>query len=146
MQLRIMVFFIAAVAALFLSISSPAVFAQDASYKSIPITTTSPTSGKEMFETYCAVCHGKDGRGTGPAAAALKKAPADLTQLSIRHKGTFPELDVRQAISGQFSIDAHGSREMPVWGDLFKSLGGGSSAVVQLRIDNLTAYLKSLQK
>src|SRR4029077_8719707 len=43
---------------------------------------TSPASGKEMFNAYCAVCHGKDGKARAPAASALKKAPADLTRLS----------------------------------------------------------------
>jgi mono/diheme cytochrome c family protein len=38
--------------------------------------TTSPSSGKEMFTSYCAPCHGKSGKGDGPAAAALKQPPA----------------------------------------------------------------------
>lgn len=38
-------------------------------------------SGKEMFKTYCATCHGEDARGHGPATAALKVAPPDLTLL-----------------------------------------------------------------
>jgi mono/diheme cytochrome c family protein len=43
---------------------------------------TSPASGQEMFVNYCAACHGKDGKGDGPAAPALKVAPADLTALA----------------------------------------------------------------
>lgn len=36
-------------------------------------------AGKTLFEQYCATCHGKSGHGDGPAAAALKPAPADLS-------------------------------------------------------------------
>jgi len=50
--------------------------------KHVPIAKTSATSGKEMFISYCAVCHGKDGKGAGPAVAALKATPADLTALA----------------------------------------------------------------
>lgn len=36
------------------------------------------TSGKTIFETQCAACHGAQGRGDGPAAAALNPQPANL--------------------------------------------------------------------
>ena len=35
--------------------------------------------GKDSFMAYCAVCHGADGRGNGPAAPALKTPVPDLT-------------------------------------------------------------------
>ena len=114
--------------------------------KPVPVVQTSAVSGQQMFDTYCAVCHGKDGQGNGPAAAALKKAPADLTQIAIRHGGKFPEIDVQQTISGQFWVAAHGSREMPIWGDLFRSLNSGAASIVQVRVDNLTSYIKTLQR
>src|SRR5579863_7414040 len=60
--------------------------------KRIPVSPTSAASGREMFNTYCAACHGKEGRGDGPAAPALKKAPADLTTIAARNNGKFPEL------------------------------------------------------
>lgn len=114
--------------------------------KVVPVTPTSAASGQQMFETYCATCHGRDGRGNGPAAPALKKTPADLTMITVRHNGKFPEIDIQQAISGSLAVEAHGSREMPIWGDLFKSMDAGSGGVVQLRVDNLTSYIKSLQR
>ena len=43
---------------------------------------TSPASGQEMFMSYCAPCHGKEGKGNGPAAGALKISPIDLTALA----------------------------------------------------------------
>jgi mono/diheme cytochrome c family protein len=97
-----------------------------------------------MFKTYCAACHGQDGRGDGPAAPALKKQPANLTELSARNGGKFPELKVFNTIKGDSDVTAHGSRDMPIWGSLFPSISSGQ-AEVQLRISNLTDYVKSIQ-
>lgn len=112
--------------------------------KRVPVSPTSAASGEQMFKTYCATCHGLDGRGTGPAAAALKKAPANLTELTERNSGKFPEMKVFNTIKGDSEVSAHGSKDMPVWGDLFPSVSS-SQGEVQLRISNLTAYLKSIQ-
>ena len=48
----------------------------------VPVKATSPASGPEMYTSYCAVCHGLDGKGNGPAAEALKVPPPDLTALA----------------------------------------------------------------
>jgi len=109
--------------------------------KNVPLVPTSPVSGKEMFATYCAVCHGADAKGGGPAAAALKNRPTDLTQLAARNRGKYPELLVVSTLSGR-EVDAHGSQDMPIWGDLFRSLG---SDMVHMRIGNLTSYIGSIQ-
>ena len=115
--------------------------------KKAPVTATSPVNGSEMFQEYCAVCHGKDGKGDGPAAAALKKTPANLTQLSSKNGGKFPELKVANVIHGDpETTSAHGSRDMPIWGTLFSSLDTNSPGTVQLRISNLTTYIKSIQQ
>jgi len=114
--------------------------------KKVPVTSTSPASGKEMFTTYCAVCHGQDGKGAGPAAEALKKSPADLTQLTRKNNGKFPEQRVSLVITtGPSEILAHGSKEMPVWGDLFRHMGSNDPSVARLRVVNLTDYVKSIQ-
>jgi mono/diheme cytochrome c family protein len=110
----------------------------------VPIRPSSPTSGKEMFLQYCAPCHGKDAKGTGPAAPALKKAPADLTTLAARNNGKFPEARVAQYIQGDAEISAHGSRDMPIWGDLFRHLDR-EPGVAQMRLSNLQDYLKTIQ-
>lgn len=114
--------------------------------KKSPVQATSPASGEEMFSEYCAVCHGKDAKGDGPAASALKKAPANLTTLSARNGGKFPELKVANVIHGDPDSPSHGSRDMPIWGTLFSSLNASSPGTVQLRISNLTTYIKSLQQ
>jgi mono/diheme cytochrome c family protein len=112
--------------------------------KHVPLNRTSVTSGAEMFSQYCAVCHGVDGKGAGPAAVALKKQPTDLTQLAARNRGVYPELSVLETLSAK-SLPAHGSQEMPMWGDLLKSLGGTERDLVHLRLVNLIAHVKSLQ-
>jgi mono/diheme cytochrome c family protein len=112
--------------------------------RTVQPTPTSPASGKEMFNQYCAVCHGQDAKGAGPAATALKKKPTDLTQLSAHNNGKFPDSRVARYIEGDDQVDSHGSRAMPMWGDVFKSMNG-SDEVARMRVSNLTAYFKSLQ-
>lgn len=108
-----------------------------------PIKVVPASDAKLMFETYCAVCHGKDAKGGGPAAASLTKVPADLTRISARNKGTYPETKVRRYIEGVDEVPAHGTRDMPIWGGLFNSLNRDTT---QLRIAALSDYLKSLQQ
>jgi mono/diheme cytochrome c family protein len=107
---------------------------------------TSPASGKEMFMSYCASCHGKDAKGDGPAAGALKQAPADLTTLAKRHDGKYPSDEVTSVLRGQASLMAHGDQEMPVWGPVFWKMSQGHEEQVQMRIANLNKYIESLQE
>lgn len=104
---------------------------------------TSPASGKEMYLQYCASCHGKDGKGGGPATAALKAAPTNLTTLASRNNGTFPDVRVARVIEGSDELTAHGSRDMPTWGQVFHQMEGDTT--MKLRVANLTSYVKSLQ-
>ncbi len=112
--------------------------------KHTTIQSTSAASGKEMYKAYCAVCHGEDGKGNGPAASALKTAPADLTMLSMNNGGKYPSLKVSAAIRGDANISAHGTKDMPVWGSLFWGMSQGHEGEVQQRIANLTKYIESL--
>jgi mono/diheme cytochrome c family protein len=111
----------------------------------VPVKPTSAASGKEMFNTYCAVCHGTDGKGGGPAASALKAPPADLTTLAKNNGGKYPALKVTSAIRGESDHPAHGSKEMPVWGSLFLNMSHGHESEVQQRVSNLSQYIESLQ-
>lgn len=113
--------------------------------KKVPAPYTSPSSGKEMYTAYCASCHGADAKGNGPAAGALKVAPTDLTQLSAQNQGKFPELKVYAAIKGDTAIPAHGSKDMPVWGPVFRAVSQGRESEIHMRLTNLTKYLESLQ-
>jgi mono/diheme cytochrome c family protein len=125
-----------------LAVSAGSAFAQ-AKIEQAPIKNVSAADAKGMFDSYCAVCHGKEGIGNGPAAKSLAKAPADLTKISARNKGTYPEVKVRRYIEGLDEVAAHGSRDMPMWGTLFNSL---SRDTAQLRVAALSDYIKGMQK
>ncbi len=129
--------------------TSVAVAAQDqpdVKIKKVPVRPTNPASGKEMFNENCAVCHGIDGKGNGPAVAALKVAPPDLTVLTKNNAGKFPMLVVTTTIRGDANIAAaHGSKDMPIWGELFRSIHS-DDAVIQLRIHNLAKYIEAMQE
>jgi len=114
-----------------------------AQVKRVPITPIEGVSGSATFKAYCAQCHGLSGRGDGPAAKALKTPPADLTTLAKRNSGQFPTGGVKQVINGDTMNPAHGSREMPMWGPVFRSVE--SPSVVELRIANLVKYIEDFQ-
>ena len=113
--------------------------------KHVPIKSTSPVSGKDMYATYCAVCHGTDGKGGGPAASALKIPPNNLTLLSKNNGGKYPSLKVSSSIRNESELPAHGSKDMPVWGTLFWSMSSGHQSEVQQRVVNLTRYIETMQ-
>jgi len=105
---------------------------------------TSAASGELNFNTYCAVCHGKGGKGDGPAASEFKIPPANLTLLAANNNGKFPADHVAETIrTGPRDAKAHGSKDMPVWGPVFVSMGGSGAA--DQRIYNLTKYIETLQ-
>jgi hypothetical protein len=106
---------------------------------------TGPLGGVELFRDYCAACHGTDARGNGPVAPALKKPVPDLTQISQRNGGRFPREQVRNYISGESDILAHGTRAMPIWGPIFRQMDRDSE-LGEIRLHNVTVYLESLQK
>jgi mono/diheme cytochrome c family protein len=106
---------------------------------------TSPASGKGMFVSYCAACHGKDAKGNGPAASGLKAVPADLTVLAKLNGGKYPADKVTSILRGQTKLVPHGDQEMPVWGPVFFNMSQGDEGIVTERIANLNRYIQSLQ-
>lgn len=112
----------------------------------IPVNKTSPTSGKQMFTSYCAPCHGVDGRGRGPAATALKAAPSDLTILTKNHHGNFPDTHIVAVLQFGSEVTAHGSSAMPVWGPILSRMDRINPQERQLRISNLSRYIETMQE
>ena len=119
--------------------------AQQAELKKVPAPRTPADSPQDMFKSYCASCHGVDAKGKGPAVQALKVPPGDLTILSRNNGSKFPEMRVLNAIAGDSNVAAHGSKDMPVWGTVFRDMASGSPGEAQLRLRNLTKYIETLQ-
>jgi mono/diheme cytochrome c family protein len=101
--------------------------------------------GPDLFRAHCAACHGSDGKGGGPVAPALKANVPDLTVLAKNNGGKFPSAHVRKLIDGEEVSISHGSREMPVWGPIFHQIEADQD-FGNVRLDNLTKYLESIQQ
>ena len=111
----------------------------------IAVNKTNPTDGKQMFTSYCAPCHGADGRGNGPAAGALKTPPTDLTGLAKAHHGKYPDNHIVSVLRFGTDVRAHGSAEMPVWGQIFTRMSKLNAQEKDLRTSNLSRYMETLQ-
>lgn len=102
-------------------------------------------SGREIFKYYCASCHGRDGRGKGPVAAALKVRPTDLTKLAANNAGVFPADRMKTVLAmGPSNASSHGSLEMPIWGPIFQALDP-SDLAAEARVHQLSSFVRSLQ-
>jgi mono/diheme cytochrome c family protein len=119
--------------------------------------------GKSEFQSSCASCHGTDAKGKGPVSDQLRIPPSDLTMLARNNNGVFPTNAVYETISGSKAVPAHGTREMPIWGERFnpivnlphnvdsyywKMAGPEQSpeAVVRARILAVIDYLNRIQQ
>jgi len=110
---------------------------------------------EQDFQFHCAACHGADGKGDGPVARALKIEPPDLTRIAERNGGVFPEAVIFGTISGLDMPVSHGTREMPIWGDLFigetipglPSIADAQEATAEVtdRIRRLVKYIEAIQ-
>ena len=103
-------------------------------------------NGRDVYMNRCSACHGEDGKGNGPAVGALKVAPADLTLLAKRNAGVFPAERVKNIVGQWVEISAHGSREMPIWGDLFLPKTPAAEQAANERFKLLVTYLESIQQ
>jgi mono/diheme cytochrome c family protein len=107
--------------------------------------------GRVTYRTYCASCHGEKGDGRGNLASYLNVDPADLRQLAIANGGEFPHLLVKESIDGRRFVAGHGTREMPVWGEVFQSPMAGDpddlegSERAECRICELVYFLETIQ-
>lgn len=100
--------------------------------------------GKQSFRDHCAVCHGNEGHGNGPAARALTSRPTDLS-LYTKRTGSFPAAKVEAAIRGTDPVVAHGIPGMMVWGAIFRSEANGNEARAGEQIADLVAFIQSIQ-
>ena len=117
---------------------------QEKTIKKVPAAPTTAVDGRTLFKQYCAACHGISGKGDGPAADALKRAPGDLTQFAKQNGGRFPEEKFMRILQGDEAVTAHGSQEMPVWGAVFQKSSSNPS-MTQMRLHSLLEFVESIQ-
>jgi mono/diheme cytochrome c family protein len=109
-------------------------------------------SGKQDYETYCAECHGSDGKGNGPSLQTIpmNPPPSDLTQLAKKNGGKFPFDEVVDTIDGRKNIPSHERLQMPFLGTTLQKPGEEftpeSDAEVKKRIESMARYVESLQR
>lgn len=136
-----------------LSAAVPQTHAQGPSERSeLPAPVEINPSARE-FVNSCASCHGEDGKGAGFLTRVFQGVePGDLTQLAAKNGGSFPVERVFEIIDGREEVDAHGPRDMPVWGERYMkaslSVFGPDEyyeLVVRNRIYGLVHYLQSIQ-
>ncbi|MDH5785121.1 MAG: c-type cytochrome [Chromatiales bacterium] len=87
---------------------------------------TNAFQGHELYDTYCFICHGEDGKGKGPLASKMPSKPANLTTSKRSSKELF------DIVKGTDKHNINGV--MPEWGRLLSDP----------QIDSLVAYLRFL--
>lgn len=102
--------------------------------------------GQTVFMRYCAACHGRQGDGKGPLAGELRSPVTDLTELAAKNDGKFPYEKVTRMVDGRERVGAHGTSDMPAWGDAFSKTEGRDAPTVEEAIDNLANFVWSLQR
>jgi mono/diheme cytochrome c family protein len=104
--------------------------------------------GYAIYQQYCAVCHGVFADGKGLVVPVLKVAPTDLRTLGVRHGTPLPKQKLVRFIDGSEPILAHGSREMPIWGQrLYEELPNPMPDSRQRgAILTILDYLESIQQ
>jgi mono/diheme cytochrome c family protein len=111
--------------------------------------------GKWEYDAHCAVCHGLSGKGDGIYVSQLKIGTVmpNLTELSKKNNGAFPFARVYEIIDGRQQVQAHGTREMPIWSRHYSAMNSALSpypyfddeAFARERILALTEYIYRLQ-
>lgn len=106
-------------------------------------------TGEQLFQRFCAACHGKEARGDGPVASQLKVAVPNLRELSQRNRGKFPAERIERIVDGRIVVGAHGTRTMPIWGEEFLRTEIGNPAAEQYTanvIHKIVTYLSTIQE
>lgn len=100
--------------------------------------------GAEIFKIQCSPCHGMG--EIKPTNNTLDSPAPDLTLINERWDvSEFPVANIARFIDGRKEVSAHGSREMPVWGEVYEAQGLDEGEI-RGRKGELIAYLMSIQK
>jgi mono/diheme cytochrome c family protein len=112
-----------------------------------------PSVGQEEFRNHCAACHGLTGLGDGPIGPLLKTPAPNLAMITERNGGKFPFQRIYEIIDGSSVLAAHGSRDMPLWGERYSKNAKPvtpdqveqSRQLAEQRILSLVYYIGTLQ-
>jgi len=110
-----------------------------------PAATAAVERGRVLFDQHCALCHGKGGKGDGPAASTMTRRPTNVTLMQKRH-GAFFAAQAESAIRGTDPVVAHGAPGMMLWGAIFRANARGDEAAVDARVRDLLAFMESIQE
>jgi mono/diheme cytochrome c family protein len=112
----------------------------------LPAQAADSPNGAQLYMNHCAACHGADGEGGGPVAAVMQITVPNLRTLAQRNGGTFPTDAVTAYIDGRDVKAAHGDRQMPIWGDVFRGPEQGTAErTVRERIAAVVDFVKGIQ-
>jgi len=123
----------------------------------LPVAASAQAIGQPEFMGSCAQCHGASGVGDGPLAGYLNTSMPDLTMLQSNNGGVFPVTAVYRIIDGSDTSGAHGSSEMPAWGQRFRAAGEAvantdifptaeAETYARFRILSVIEFLASIQQ
>jgi mono/diheme cytochrome c family protein len=102
--------------------------------------------GARLYFNHCAACHGQYGEGDGPVAATLRVTMPNLRSLAMRNDGVFPADAVTAYVDGRETASAHGDRQMPIWGDVFRGAEQATAErTVRRRIAAVVELIASIQ-
>jgi mono/diheme cytochrome c family protein len=103
-------------------------------------------TGARLYFNHCAACHGEAGEGTGPVATSMRVTMPNLRTLARRNGGVFPADAVTAYVDGREMNMAHGDRQMPIWGDVFKGADQEAAPrTVRRRIAAVVDFVSQLQ-
>ena len=105
------------------------------------------SAGRRLYVEHCAACHGIKGDGHGPLEHELSKPAADLRLLSRKYGNPLPDDQIARFLDGRADVQAHGPRDMPVWGwEMWRNPEGkGHPEQVSEPVAQIVRYLQSLQ-
>ena len=105
------------------------------------------SSGRASYQQFCAACHGLNGKGGGPVASLLLEAPADVTQISRRRNGAFPQADLEALLlaRSRASLPQAMPRHMILFGPIFLSMDS-DPAFARAQVAELLTFIESMQE
>lgn len=115
----------------------------------LPAVAFATDPGEQLYLRHCGSCHGPKGRGDGIAAPFITPRPPDLTAIAQRNEGVFPYASVLMKLDGRERVPAHGSREMPIWGERFEAEADDPAsrhAEARGKLLLITEHLRELQR